>query len=418
MACLLLILPCNGGAFHGDYSLASGWKLIKKSLARFISEGIVDLAAIDCINNAGIVLEGEEKYVVKGGDKYPSWQYFKKNPEEIDLLAKKVASQLPILKSRYDYIVAYVNVKAYRLALEKASNLSNVPVHFINLRFSPLSFRSLKNRSDLMESIRRFLNLRPEIYFCFPDLADAKVKAIRRLAEEDGLRINVLISYLTIKSKPSTLHKLVTLRSRKLISRIMLDSGAYNLLNRSISLKSYKQLINEYANFIMSHQELFDRVVVPDVPNDPHKTEEYTKLFLKRIQGFSSEKLVFVAQGRSIRSYVKSIQRLKRLNISPGVIGVGGIDHFKRMRDWGSIVKILNYAASCFGKPVHLFGATRTILKRIGMFFDCCDIASWLYDIRFRRRSELNALTSEQATYMAIKKTLFENMSGAGMCSN
>ncbi len=153
---ILLLLPCNSGAEKGDYMLGSNWKLIYGDLKDLVDEGAVDIAAVDCINNAGIVLRGEE-YRVRGGNVYPSWERFKSNPQLLKDLTEAVASRLRELSPRYDGIVAYLNVRAYRLAVEMGARRAGVDVRIIDLPFNPLGYRSKKKRAELRRAIEGML---------------------------------------------------------------------------------------------------------------------------------------------------------------------------------------------------------------------------------------------------------------------
>ncbi|RLG90506.1 MAG: hypothetical protein DRO36_05995 [Candidatus Hecatellales archaeon] len=147
---ILLILPCSSTAYLGDYRLAPSWKLILKHIQPWRSQ--VKLAAVECINNYGLLLE-DEAWKVKGYDIYPSWDWFKRNPERLEALKNTLAKQLQELDGRFQAIIAYVNVKAYRLALEQAAKEANIHIDFIDCGFSPLSFR--KNIHKLTKKLQQ-----------------------------------------------------------------------------------------------------------------------------------------------------------------------------------------------------------------------------------------------------------------------
>jgi len=147
---ILLILPCSSTAPLGDYKLSSSWRLICKHIQPWRDR--VKLAGVECINNYGLLLE-DEAWKVKGHDLYPSWAWFKRNPERLEALKNALSKQLQELNGRFQAIIAYVNVKAYCLALEEASKEAGVPIHFVEVGFSPLSFR--KNLPLLIQVIER-----------------------------------------------------------------------------------------------------------------------------------------------------------------------------------------------------------------------------------------------------------------------
>ena len=145
---ILLIIPCNKYAEVGNYKLGRNWKMVLKRIEPW-REGI-DLAATDCINMLGLVPEWEN-YKTAGHNIYPSWEHFKNNPERLEKLARSMAKKLEELAPRYDRIIAYLNVKAYLLALKKASHLSKIKVEFVEIDLNPISYA--KNLPKLIETI-------------------------------------------------------------------------------------------------------------------------------------------------------------------------------------------------------------------------------------------------------------------------
>jgi hypothetical protein len=137
---VLLILPCNPCVRLGDYSLCQNWRVVLKHVRLFVESKILDLAAVDSCK-PGVVLWGEE-----GGlrwcDRNPRWdRLYGGDPVRLELLAEAVARDLRWLALRYDAIAFYVNVKAYRLALQKASEMTGVELLDLGPpRPSPLSY--------------------------------------------------------------------------------------------------------------------------------------------------------------------------------------------------------------------------------------------------------------------------------------
>ena len=64
---------------------------------------------------------------------YPSWDYFKRNPERLDALTEAIARRLIELKGQFSGIVVYLNVKAYRIAVERAVEMSGVNVEIVDI---------------------------------------------------------------------------------------------------------------------------------------------------------------------------------------------------------------------------------------------------------------------------------------------
>jgi len=145
---ILLILPCNKYAEIGNYKLGRNWKLVLKRIESWRDR--IDLAAIDCINMLGLVPEWEN-YKTVGHNIYPSWEHFKNNPEQLEELSIAIARKLKELAPRYEQIIAYLNVKAYFLALKRASELSKTKVNFVEIDFNPISYA--KNLPKLIETI-------------------------------------------------------------------------------------------------------------------------------------------------------------------------------------------------------------------------------------------------------------------------
>jgi hypothetical protein len=121
----LLILPCNRCVRLGDYSLCPNWRIVLKHVGALARAGVIDLAAIDSCK-PGIVLWGEE-HSLRWCDVNPRWdRLYGRDSTRLELLADSVARDLRELSVRYKAIAYYVNVKAYRLALQKASEITGV----------------------------------------------------------------------------------------------------------------------------------------------------------------------------------------------------------------------------------------------------------------------------------------------------
>jgi hypothetical protein len=137
---MLLILPCNKCVRLGDYSLCPNWRVVLKHVRPLVESGALDLAAVDSCK-PGIVLWGEE-----GGlrwcDRSPRWDRgYGRDPVRLELLAQAVAWDLRRLVLEYEIIAFYVNVKAYRLALQKASEITGVELLDLGPpKLNPLSY--------------------------------------------------------------------------------------------------------------------------------------------------------------------------------------------------------------------------------------------------------------------------------------
>jgi len=90
-----------------------------------VGAGALDLASIDSCK-PGVVLWGEEGDLRWCG-RSPRWdRVYGGDPARLELLARAVARDLMWLALEYRVVAFYVNVKAYRLALKKASEMTGV----------------------------------------------------------------------------------------------------------------------------------------------------------------------------------------------------------------------------------------------------------------------------------------------------
>jgi len=152
----LLILPCNRCVRLGDYSLCPNWRVVLKHVGFLVESGALDLAAIDSCK-PGIVLWGEERSLT-WCDVNPRWdRLYGRNSLRLELLADSVAGDLRELSIRYKTIAYYVNVKAYRLALQKASEVTGVELLDLGPpKPNPLSYN--KHAREIPEMLLRAKN--------------------------------------------------------------------------------------------------------------------------------------------------------------------------------------------------------------------------------------------------------------------
>ena len=128
------------------------------SVAEYVIAGALDLAAIDSCK-PGIVLWGEEREYM-WCDLHPSYTlYYGRERWRLDILKERVLEDVRELLLFYDRIVYYVNVKAYREALDYvASRYRGYLVSGGPSKLSPLSFRSRRERAVLVRTIERLLH--------------------------------------------------------------------------------------------------------------------------------------------------------------------------------------------------------------------------------------------------------------------
>ena len=152
----LLILPCNRCVRLGYYSLCQNWRVVLKHVGFLVESGALDLAAIDSCK-PGIVLWGEERSLT-WCDINPRWdRLYGRDPLRLELLVDSVVRDLRELSLRYRVIAYYVNVKAYRLALQKASEVTGVGLLDLGPpKPNPLSYN--KHAREIPEMLLRAKN--------------------------------------------------------------------------------------------------------------------------------------------------------------------------------------------------------------------------------------------------------------------
>jgi hypothetical protein len=151
----LLILPCNKCVRLGDYSLCPNWRIVLKHVGILVRAGALDLAAIDSCK-PGIVLWGEE-HRLTWCDLSPRWdRLYGRDPVRLELLVQAIARDLRELSLRYKAMAFYVNVKAYRMALKKASETTGVGLADLGPpEPNPLSYN--KHARELPRMVERLL---------------------------------------------------------------------------------------------------------------------------------------------------------------------------------------------------------------------------------------------------------------------
>ncbi len=157
----LLILPCNPCVRLGDYSLCPNWKVVLKHVGALVRAGILDLASIDSCK-PGIVLWGEE-CALRWCDRSPRWDgSYGRDPVRLEFLVDSVARDLRGLSLRFKTIAYYVNVKAYKLALKKASEITRVELLDLGPpKLSPLSYN--KHAKELPKMLEQLLLSCPQV---------------------------------------------------------------------------------------------------------------------------------------------------------------------------------------------------------------------------------------------------------------
>jgi len=146
----LLILPCNPCVRLGNYMLCSNWRIIWRDIWDLYLSGKLYLAAIDSCK-PGIVLWGEEHRLTHCDIQPSSTLYYKREPWRLDILKQAVLQDTRNLLTAYQHIIYYVNVKAYREALDHtAKKLPNLKSASPPMNTIP-SYRSRRNREKLRQ---------------------------------------------------------------------------------------------------------------------------------------------------------------------------------------------------------------------------------------------------------------------------
>ena len=144
----------------------------------------------------------------------------------------------------------------------------------------------------------------------------------------------VLVSYPQIDGE--TLECIRLLKQRKV--EVMLDSGAFHVLQRKVPLDRYLSWLNEYVEFVNNHIDLFDWVVTADIPCDarvdsslqylPNRrrielTIDNTLKIIDRIS--DPRKFMIVIQGYTPEEYAYCCELYKRYGIVTARVGVGSL---------------------------------------------------------------------------------------------
>jgi len=130
---VLIIIPCSPGAEIGNYFASASWRNVVRIIKKYVFDlGNIDFAAVDSIITiedpakdreelGAIVLANEEMQRVRGKNIRPKWEFFAKNNyKKLYEHTKYVEIGLRRVLNKYDYIVIFLNVRAYKLATMNA----------------------------------------------------------------------------------------------------------------------------------------------------------------------------------------------------------------------------------------------------------------------------------------------------------
>lgn len=126
---ILLILPCMPWTKYGLNFASKGrlWRILLRRIQNWRSE--IDVYAIDCIrlkSTSHMIglwspfseIEIFQEIVQENLDSYPSWTKYKNHPELVLELLNRVEITLESIACKYERIIAFINVRAYRECLE------------------------------------------------------------------------------------------------------------------------------------------------------------------------------------------------------------------------------------------------------------------------------------------------------------
>lgn len=157
---------------------------------------------------------------------------------------------------------------------------------------------------------------------------------ILKLIPQARNRVGILVSYPLID--PETLECVRILKEYGV--QIMLDSGAFHVLQRKVPLEQYLSWIDDYIEFVNRHIDLFDWIVTADVPCDsrpdsliqklPNRrkielTIDNTLRIIDRI--VDPRKFMVVIQGYYPEEYAFCCELYKRYGIVTAKVGVGSL---------------------------------------------------------------------------------------------
>lgn len=116
----LIILPCNKGAYEGNYWNRPNWQIVDKRLEAFRHN--LTYAAVESIrvfligDTRGLVLENESE-IVRGFDLYPSWKFYnpKNSAGKMDKLTDAIKVSLSEITPEYEHVFALLSPRAYKL---------------------------------------------------------------------------------------------------------------------------------------------------------------------------------------------------------------------------------------------------------------------------------------------------------------
>lgn len=175
---LLIILPCNSGAYVGDYWTKPNWQSVGKRLEDI--RELIDYAAVDSIRTFHIEGKGlvheKENHLVKGYDECPSWCKFDPKThgiKKLNRLKDSIKLSLDML-SCYNHTFVLLSPRAYKLCFSKAVKERNLQerITILDIGESPAYYN--KGVIELEKCIRTHLKGEEIPYGLFMPLGHEK----------------------------------------------------------------------------------------------------------------------------------------------------------------------------------------------------------------------------------------------------
>ena len=206
-------------------------------------------------------------------------------------------------------------------------------------------------------------------------------------------RIGLLFSYALLDRE--------TLECMRLLKQhgfeLMLDSGAFHVLEKRIPLSRYLEYLDKYIQFVNQHLDMIDWFVTMDCPCDARPAESIqqlpnrekieltirnTLLILDKCD--DPRKLVAVVQGYHPHEYEYCARKMRELGIVTARVGVGSLCIRKyeeeQIKSVSQILKTVREVLPGWTR-LHAFGLNVRFLKHreIVQYLSSSDSDAWVY---------------------------------------
>ena len=168
----------------------------------------------------------------------------------------------------------------------------------------------------------------------------------------------------------------IEVRKTGAINKIMIDSGAFHVLEKRISIDQYMSYIDEYVQFVNKYIEWIDYVVTCDIPCDSRfsgsfdnmwrikKTVENSIKIVDKID--DPRKFMIVIQGYTINEYLYCCDLYRMHGLITAKVGIGSLCirkySKKQVKEVPEIILAVKAALPSWVK-LHTFGLNLKFLK-------------------------------------------------------